>query len=227
MRLLLVSNSGRPYLEHCRAEIGSFLGPIKRGLFVPFAAFIDPQAYVQKVRDALAPTGLELDLLDLAAKPLEQVAKAQALLVGGGNTYHLLDEIKKANLLQPIRERVLAGMPYIGWSAGSNIAGPTILTTNDWNVVGLSNFDALNFVPFNINPHYLEADPMMAQHSETRAERIAEYHKVNRNVVLGVEEQTSLLVEGKSVKVVGRNRVWRFERDKTPVTYRPGDKIEL
>ncbi len=224
MRLLLISNSGRPYLEHCKGDIASFLGPIKRGTFVAAAAFIDPQAYIQKVRDAL---GIELELLDLKAKPLQQLLTAQAILVGGGNTYHLLDELKKAKVLKPIRERVLGGMPYIGWSAGSNIAGPTILTTNDWNVVGLNNFDALNFVPFNINPHYLEADPMMAQHSETRAERIAEYHKVNKNVVLGVEEQTSLLVEGKSIKVVGHNRVWRFEPEKAPRIYKTGEKIEL
>ncbi len=224
MRLLLISNSGKPYLEHCKSDIASFLGPIKRGTFVAAAAFIDPQAYIQKVRDAL---GIELELLDLKAKPLQQLLTAQSILVGGGNTYHLLDELKKAKVLKPIQERVLGGMPYIGWSAGSNIAGPTILTTNDWNVVGLNNFDALNFVPFNINPHYLEADPMMAQHSETRAERIAEYHKVNKNVVLGVEEQTSLLVEDKSIKVVGRNRVWRFEPEKTPRIYKAGEKIEL
>ncbi len=98
----------------------------------------------------------------------------------------LLQRLRGAGLLEAIRARVTTGMPYAGASAGSNVAGPTILTTNDWNVVGLDHFDALGLVGFNINPHYKEADPAMAAFSETRDDRIREYHVVNTNPVLGM-----------------------------------------
>src|SRR5581483_1942049 len=118
-----------------------------------------------------------------------------AVFLGGGNTYALLQRLRRAELLEPIRRRVRAVMPYIGSSAGSNVAGPTILTTNDWNVVGLDTFEALGLVPFNVNPHYRETDPAMAPGSETRDERIAEYHMVWSNPAVGIEEETMVRVE--------------------------------
>jgi dipeptidase E len=116
-------------------------------------------------------------------------------------------------------------MPYIGSSAGSNVAGPNILTTNDWNVVALDAFAALGLVPFNINPHYLETDPAMAAHSETRDERITEYHAVNANPVVGIEEGTALRVEDGVATVVGRGRVKLFERGHVPRWLGPGDRL--
>jgi dipeptidase E len=116
-------------------------------------------------------------------------------------------------------------MPYIGSSAGSNVAGPTILTTNDWNVVALDRFEALGLVPFNINPHYLEADPIMAAGSETRDDRIREYHAVNANPVFGIEEQTMIRVEDGAATVVGRGRVKVFRRGAEPAWFSAGARL--
>ena len=140
------------------------------------------------------------------------------MFIGGRNTYALLRRLRQATLLEPIRERVRAGMPYFGTSAGSNVAGPNILTTNDWNVVGLTAFDALGLVPFNVNPHYLETDPAMAPGSETRDMRVAEYHVIRDNPVVGIEEGAMVRVEagtarcagppGSSCSAAARRRVW-------------------
>lgn len=226
-RLLLISNSGKPYLEHCRPYISSFLGSIQNASFISAAAFMDGNEYLKKVQDALALLQLKLEHLDLDKNPHEILAKASSIFVGGGNTYRLLKKIHEAKLMEPLRKKILDGLPYVGWSAGANIAGPQILTTNDWNVVGLTEFKALGLVPFNINPHYLETDPTMAQHSETRDMRIAEYHQVHENIVLGIEEQTSLEIGHEKIKVVGKGRVRRFERGKPPVDYHPEDWIPI
>ncbi|HEX2172329.1 MAG TPA: dipeptidase PepE, partial [Dehalococcoidia bacterium] len=195
MRILLLSNSGRPYLDYALGELGSFLGPIRRIGFVSAASLGDEVAYWERVREALAPLGLTVDHVRWDRRPLAVLDAVEAVFVGGGNTYALLKRVREAGLLEPIRERARAGLPYLGSSAGSNLAGPTILTTNDWNVVGLTAFEALGLVPFNINPHFQETDPTMAAGSETRDERIAEYHLVNANPVFGIEEQTMIRVE--------------------------------
>jgi dipeptidase E len=118
-------------------------------------------------------------------------------------------------------------MPYMGASAGSNVAGPNILTTNDWNVVALDRFGALGLVPFNINPHYKETDPAMAPYSETRDDRIREYHAVNANPVVGLEEGGWLVVQDGAVTVDGAARVKLFRRGEEPVWYQPGDRLPV
>jgi dipeptidase E len=150
-----------------------------------------------------------------------------ALFVGGGNTYALLKRLREAKLLEPIRARVRAGMPYVGSSAGSNVAGPRILTTNDWNVVALDAFDALGLVPFNVNPHYLEIDPTMAPGSETRDDRIREYHAVWDNPVVGIEEGTCVRVEDGAVTVRGRGRVKLFTRGEPARWFADGERLPL
>jgi dipeptidase E len=198
--------------------------------FVTAATLGDERSYWQRARDALEPSppeGIGATVLHCAWRtdPLVTLDAADAVFVGGGNTYALLKRLREAKLLEPIRERVRAGMPYIGSSAGSNVAGPNILTTNDWNVVALDAFAALGLVPFNINPHYLETDPAMAAHSETRDERITEYHAVNANPVVGIEEGTALRVEDGVATVVGRGRVKLFERGHVPRWLGPGDRL--
>jgi dipeptidase E len=230
VRILLVSNSGRPFLEWCRPIIGEFLGTARRVAFVTAANLGDEHAYWERARDAFAPAppaglGIQVTHCDWRARPLETLEPADALFVGGGNTYALLKRLKEARLVEPIRERVRAGMPYIGSSAGSNVAGPTILTTNDWNVVGLQEFTALGLVPFNVNPHYLETDPTMAPGSETRDERIAEYHAVNANDVLGIEERTALGIDGGVGTVVGHGRVKRFRPGAAPQWFPAGARL--
>ena len=225
MRILLLSNSGRPFLEHARETIGTFLGPVQRVGFVTAASLGDETAYWERARDALAPVGLTVEHVRWNHEPLATLDAVEAVFIGGGNTYALLKRLRAADLLKPIRARVRAGMPYVGSSAGSNVAGPTILTTNDWNVVGLKAFGALGLVPFNINPHYLETDPAMAPGSETRDDRIREYHVINSNPVFGIEEGTLVRVEGEVAVVLGQGRVKVFRGGEEPVWYHPVDRL--
>jgi dipeptidase E len=227
MRALLISNSGRPYLEHCLDALATFLGPARRVGFVTAASLGNEKDYCERARQTLAPAGFVVEHVHWNHEPLAALDRVDAVFVGGGNTYALLRRLHRAKLVEAIRARVLAGAPYLGISAGSNVAGPTILTTNDWNVVGLDRFDALGLVPFNINPHYLEADPAMAAHSETRDDRIREYHVVNANPVLGIEEGTWVTVEDAVATVGGRGRVKVFRRNADPTWHGPGERIPL
>jgi len=233
MRVLLISNSGRPFLEHARPHIADFLGSaVTRLAFVTAASLGDEVDYHERARAALEPpppAGIGVPVLHLRcnAEPLDTLARADALFVGGGNTYALLKRLREAGLLEPIRARVRAGMPYIGSSAGSNLAGPRILTTNDWNVVALDAFEGLALVPFNINPHYLETDPTMAPGSETRDDRIREYHAVWDNPVAGIEEGTCVRVEEGVATVRGRGRVKLFARGELPRWFADGQRLPL
>jgi dipeptidase E len=230
MRALL--HSGGPLGPVGRAALSDFFGPRRRVAFVTAANLHDETASFERIRAALEPAppegaGLELLHLRWDREPLATLADADALFMGGGNTYALLQRLRGAGLLEAIRARVAAGMPYAGASAGSNVAGPTILTTNDWNVVGLDRFDALGLVGFNINPHYKEADPVMAAFSETRDDRIREYHVVNANPVLGLEEGAWVIVDEGAVTVHGTARVKLFRPVADPVWYRAGDRLPV
>jgi dipeptidase E len=232
MRILLISNSGTPFLGHSKGHIAEFLGAGTTLAFVTAANLYDETAYWERARQALEgapPAGADLRVLHLRwdASPLRTLEQADGLFVGGGNTYALLKRLREGNLLEPIRARVRAGMPYVGASAGSNVAGPNILTTNDWNVVGLATFEALDLVPFNINPHYLETDPAMAPGSETRDERIREYHTIWDNPVVGIEEGTLVRFEKGVATVLGAGRVKLFRRGQAPRRYHAGDRLEL
>ena len=229
-RVLL--HSGGPLGPEGRREIGSFFGPARRVGFVTAASLHDEKAYFDRVRAALAPAppdGAGLDVVHIRwnARPLPTLAGVEAVFMGGGNTYALLMRLRRSGLLAAIRRRVRAGMPYAGASAGANVAGPTILTTNDWNVVALSRFDALRLVGFNINPHYKEVDPMMAAGSETRDDRIREYHVVNRNPVVGLEEGALVRVEGGVATALGTARIKIFRRGAAPVWYVAGDRLPV
>lgn len=232
MRALLISNSGRPFLAHCMAQIRDVLGGARRLAFVSAANLHDEIAYHARARDALGappPAGCGVEVLHLRWNrgPLATLAEADAVFVGGGNTYALLKRVREAALLEPLRARVRAGLPYLGASAGANLAGINILTTNDWNVVGLTAFDALGLVPANINPHFLEIDPAMAPGSETREERIREFHVLWPQPVLGIEEGTLLRVEGSVATVLGRGRVKRLTREDEPRWYAAGERVPL
>jgi len=227
MRVLLISNSGKPFLEHCREAITDFVGPARRVAFVTAASYDDESAYHAMAVQALGPVGLEVLHLRAEDRPQATLEKAETLFVGGGNTYHLLRRLQQAGLLPAIRARVESGMPYIGSSAGANIAGPNILTTNDWNVDGTQGFEALGLVPFNINPHYLETDPVMAPFSETRDERIGQYLKVHTNPVAGIEEGTLVRWEDGAGTVLGKGRVRVFQRGRPPRDFRAGERLQL
>ncbi|MGH7399806.1 MAG: dipeptidase PepE [Candidatus Rokuibacteriota bacterium] len=230
MRVFL--HSGGPLGPVGRAALPDFLGPRRRVAFVTAANLHDETVYFERIRAALEPAppegaGLELRHLRWDRDPLATLADSEALFMGGGNTYALLQRLRRAGLLEAIAARVAAGMPYVGASAGSNVAGPTVLTTNDWNVVGLDRFDALALVGFNVNPHYQEADPAMAAFSETRDDRIREYHVVNTNPVLGLEEGAWIIADDGAVTVHGTARVKLFRPAADPVWYRAGDRLPV
>jgi len=225
-------HSGGPLGPAGRAALAAFVGERRRVALVTAANLHDESASFERVRATLAPPppeGAGLDLVHLRwnDRPLETLAGVDALFMGGGNTYALLARLAEAGLLGPIRERVAAGMPYAGASAGSNVAGPNILTTNDWNVVALARFGALGLVPFNINPHYKETDPAMAPYSETRDDRIREYHVVNDNPVVGLEEGSWVIVEDGLARCEGAARVKLFRRGQEPAWHQPGDRLPL
>lgn len=185
-KLLLLSNSvneGMGYLEHAEQIIKAFLGnALQKILFVPYAgvrfSFAD---YALNVRERFAEMGYDLESIHTANNPVHAIENAEAMAVGGGNTFHLLQNLYQNDLIEAIRQRANSGMPYMGWSAGSNVACPTIKTTNDMPIIQPPSFDALGLVPFQINPHYLNAHPAGHQ-GETREERLLEFIEVNPNV---------------------------------------------
>ena len=199
MNLLLLSNStspGQPYLAHARDWIAGALGDAQSVVFVPYAAVtFSYDAYVERVREALDGLGVEIVSVHETAHEARAVADADAILVGGGNTFHLLREMRVRGLVEAVRGRVRAGATYVGWSAGSNLACPTIRTTNDMPIVEPPSFEALGFVPVQINPHYTDAHPDGHQ-GETRAQRLAEFVVANPGVpVVGLPEGTALRID--------------------------------
>jgi dipeptidase E len=225
-------HSGGPLGPVGRAALPAFLRARTRVAFVTAANLHDEMAYFERIRAALEPpppdgAGLRVLHLRWNDRPLETLDRAEALFMGGGNTYALLQRLAASGLLAAIRARVTGGMPYMGASAGSNVAGPNILTTNDWNVVALDRFDALGLVPFNINPHYRETDPVMAAFSETRDDRIREYHVVNANPVLGLEEGSWVIAEDGAVTAHGTARVKLFRRGLDPVWIEAGAHVPV
>ena len=229
MHLLLLSNStnhGRGYLEHGLPEVLAFLDGVTELTFVPFAGG-NPDAYTATVRAAFEPHGIKVKGLHEAADPVAAVASAQALFVGGGNTFRLLAALQRLGLLPVIRARVQGGLPYLGASAGTNITAPSIRTTNDMPIVQPESFEALGLVPFQINPHYLDADPAGVHNGESRATRLAEFLDENDVLVLGLREGAYLSVTSTAVcvlAVVGGVSAGPlsdqpgilFERDKAP-----------
>jgi dipeptidase E len=155
------------------------------------------------------------------------VAEAQALFVGGGNTFRLIDALWRKALVEPIRERVRGGMPYIGSSAGCNVACPTIKTTNDMPIVQPPTFEALSLTSFQINPHYIDPQPGSTHMGETREQRIAEFHEEHATPVIGLREGAWLLVEDADVTLYGEGGARVFRRGQPPVEYAAGSRLEL
>jgi len=227
-RLLLISNStlhGSGYLDHAAGEICDFLGDVKRVLFVPFALH-DRDAYASQARARFAQMGYELNAIHTSDQPARSLSRHEAIFIGGGNTCRLLKALYDQNLLDPIRERVRRGMPYIGSSAGSNIAAPTIRTTNDMPIVQPPTFDALGLVSFQINPHYLDADPNSKHKGETREERIIQFLEENATPVVGLREGAMLRIENGKTLLKGSTGARIFRRGSEPVETLPGDYLD-
>lgn len=231
-RLLLLSNSmnyGQEFLEHAVSDIKDFLGAdVKRVLFVPFAGVTRSyDEYTAAVSGRFEEMNYELVPVHRAANAIEAVQSAEAIAIGGGNTFHLLRELYETGLIESIRARVEAGVPYIGWSAGSNVACPTIRTTNDMPIVEPQSFKALGLVPFQINPHY--TDEQLTNHSgETREQRLTEFLKANTSaMVVGLREGSSLRIEGERIKLLGEKTARVFKSGEEAKEYKPADSLEF
>jgi len=228
-RLLLISTStvfGTRYLEHAHGELREVLAGVRRVLFVPFA-LKDRDGYAAKAREAFAEMGFELDSLHEAPDPRAAVAAAEAVFCGGGNTFRVLKALYDLDLVTALRERALAGMPYAGASAGSNLACPTVRTTNDMPIVEPPSLAALGLVSFQINPHYLDPAPGSTHMGETRETRIREFHEENDLPVVGLREGAILRVEGDSVLLKGVAGARIFRPGQEPVEVTPVDEIGL
>jgi dipeptidase E len=228
MRLMLLSNStnfGEKYLDHAMADIREFLGPVKRLTFVPFA-LADHEAYTAKARERFAREGIEVSGLVADRGRAETLEAAEAVFVGGGNTFRLLRALQATGHVDAIRARVIAGMPYLGASAGTNIAAPTIRTTNDMPIVQPASFDALNLVPFQINPHFIDAEASSRHMGETREERLREYLEENERPVVGLREGAWLRREGGALRLEGRNGARVFRRGAAPEEVPAGTPLD-
>jgi dipeptidase E len=193
MRLLLLSNStapGKEYLAHALDALAEILTGVRRLVFVPFA-LADHDTYTARAAEALTPLGIDV-VGAHQDDPIKLFNSAQAVFVGGGNTFRLLRELYARELLAPIRDRVAHGTVYIGSSAGTNVACPTIRTTNDMPIVQPPAFEASGLVPFQINPHYLDPLDGDTHMGETREERIGQFLEENDVPVLGMREGTWL-----------------------------------
>jgi len=221
MRLLLISSStvhGFGYLDHPEPEMRTFLGAGRRVAFVPFAAH-DHDAYTAKVRERLGKMDLDVVSIDEIGADLDG---SDAIFVGGGNTFRLLKTLYERELLTPIRERIRAGLPYLGSSAGTVITAPTMRTTNDMPIVQPPSFDALGLVTYQINPHYLDPDPQSTHKGETREERIREFHEENETPVVGLREGSVLRVDDGVTTLLGEKTARIFRRGSDPVEMKPG-----
>jgi dipeptidase E len=228
--LLLISSSvvyGGGYLDHSAEEILSLLGAagVRTVLFVPYALF-DRKGYALRARDRFRALGFRLDSVDDAPDPAAAVLRAEALFVGGGNTFRLLAALQRQHLVEPIRQRVSEGMPYIGSSAGSNVACPTLKTTKDMPIVEPESFNALGLVSFQISPHFLDPDPKSTHMGETQEERILQFLEENETPVAGLREGAMLRVEGASVLLKGLAGARIFRREQEPFEVRPVTRVD-
>jgi dipeptidase E len=225
--LLLLSNStcfGMGYLDHAAPAIAALLEGVRRVAFVPYA-LRDQAAYGAAAAARLGKLGLEVDTLLEDGEAARRAAEAEALFVGGGNTFRLLLKLQRNGLIETVRRRALGGMPYLGSSAGTVVAAPTIGTTNDMPIVAPDGLGALGLVPFHINCHYLDPDPASRHMGETRETRLREFLEENEGPVLGLREGAWLRVRGSSVRLEGAAGARLFARGAEPVEHAPGSDL--
>jgi len=226
-RILLISNStvyGRGYLDHVEQEIKSFLGTARKVLFFPFALF-ERDSYAAKATARFAAMGYSLETAHAVPDPHKAIEQTDAIFIGGGNTFRLLKALQDLDLLDPIRRKVKGGAPYIGSSAGSNVAGPTIKTTKDMPIVQPRSFDSLGLVPFQISPHFQDPDPNSRHMGETQEERIIQFLEENETPVVGIREAAWLICENNAVTLKGEAGARIFRRNELPIEAKPGDNI--
>ena len=231
MKLLLISNStnaGEEYLRYPLANIKEHLAGIKEVAFVPYAGVtFSYDEYEAKVQERFAEIGIKVNSVHHAASPREAILAAEAIVVGGGNTFHLVKNMHDEGLMDAILSKLNEGTPYVGWSAGSNVACPTLCTTNDMPIVQPASFNAIGAVPFQINPHYLDANPE-GHAGETREQRIAEYVVANPTKwVVGLREGCMLRYVDGELSLIGPRPLRIFRHGIEPYEVHAGESLDF
>jgi len=221
--------AGEPYLDYPKHEIRDFLGEKQvTALFIPYAAVtFSFDQYVEKVQERFSEIGHRITGIHTFNDPIAAVHGAEAIVVGGGNTWQLVRMLHERHLMGPIREKIYGGAPYIGWSAGANVACPTLCTTNDMPVTDPMSFETVNLVPFQINPHYLDANPD-GHAGETREQRILEFLEINPQVtVVGLREGTMLRRENEKLNLKGNRMARIFRKGHDPLELNQSDDLSF
>ena len=227
--------AGEAYLDWPKNYIKDFLqNSVKKVLFIPYAGVnLDERGleeswnvYEERVAAVYNKLGYEIESIHHFSDPVKAVNEAEAIAVGGGNTFYLVHMMHKTSIMDAIRERVKQGTPYMGWSAGSNVACPSLRTTNDMPIMEPESFNCLNLLPFQINPHYLDAHPE-GHGGETREQRINEFLTVNRDMyVVGLREACLLQIEGKKLILKGSHPMRIFKFGQEPVEMPVGADLQ-
>ncbi|WP_335973870.1 dipeptidase PepE [Gaetbulibacter jejuensis] len=218
---------GSGTLEYILPELKLFFKDANEILFIPYArpGGITHDEYTAKVNDAFSKIGKSVKGIHEFENPKEALQDAKGIFTGGGNTFVLVNQLYKNDLIETVKAAVNNGTPYLGTSAGSNICGLTVNTTNDMPIVYPPSFKTFGFVPFNINPHYLDPDPSSTHMGETRETRIKEFHKFNTQPVVGLREGSWLEVKGNSIILKGELNARIFEYDKAPFEVETGTEL--
>jgi dipeptidase E len=220
---------GQPYLDYPKVEIKKFLGvkPVEC-IFIPYAAVtFSFDLYEEKVNERFKEIGHSVKSIHHFSDPVKAIEESEAIVVGGGNTWQLVRMMHEKGLFPAIRKKVLNGVPFIGWSAGSNIACPTLRTTNDMPIIDPLGFDTLNLIPFQINPHYLDANPV-GHAGETREQRIEEFIEINPDTyVVGLREGSMLLVENNKISLIGDKTLRIFKKGEQPCELSESDDFSF
>jgi len=221
--------AGEPYLDYPKFDIQKFLGEkVKKTLFIPYAGVtFSFDEYTTKVQERFSEIGYNVEGIHTFNDPVKAVEEAEAIIVGGGNTFNLVHLLHKNKLVDAIQKKVLAGTPFVGWSAGSNVACPTLRTTNDMPIIEPASFNTVNLIPFQINPHYLDANPD-GHAGETREARIEEFIELNKDVyVAGLREGCMFLVEGDNMTHIGSRPCRIFKFGQAPYELNSGDDFNF
>lgn len=231
MKLLLISNStnaGEEYLKYPVGNIGKHLQGVCEIVFVPYAAVtFSYDEYERKVQKRFDEIGIRVRSIHRAADPRKAIREAEAICVGGGNTFALAKKMQEQGLMTAILRKIKDGTPYVGWSAGSNVCCPTICTTNDMPIVEPQSFKAIGAVRFQINPHYLDANPE-GHAGETREQRILEYIEANpRRYVVGLREGCMLRLENGRLELIGSRPMRIFKKGIEPFEVKAGDDLSF
>lgn len=231
-KLIIASTStihGSGYLEYLLPELEKLFKTAQTIIFIPYArpGGISHEQYTDIAAKAFNKIGKTIIGLHTFKNPVEALENAEGIFTGGGNTFVLVNQLYKTNTLPTLRKKIFEGTPYLGTSAGSNICGLTMQTTNDMPIAYPPSFKTLGVVPFNINPHYLDPTEGSTHMGETRETRIKEFHAHNNLPVVGLREGSWLHVQDKSIELQGTPTARVFEKDKTPYEIQPGSLLEF